>query len=239
MRRSLLFLLLAGSVCCSDFHRIEKRSYETYEDVDDVPDLGKTSVIRGLAIEKRVFGTNTVFRPRQMLQNNGINSAGVITITKEVAVRVPQPYRVTVTKAVHVPVPHPYPVFVPKPYPVPVKVEVQVPVPHPVPVKIIEEVPIEIPVYVNVPDPVKAEVPITKPYPIIKHVGVPSPVLKNVPIHQGQHPFKTILFNHFRNKLSKYINSPLNGEFNGYVPSKFGGIYGRQGYNTYASKWKW
>ncbi|XP_017773889.1 PREDICTED: uncharacterized protein LOC108560701 [Nicrophorus vespilloides] len=216
-------------------------------------------------------------------QNGGheIVQDQVVTVTKEVPVRIPQPYPITVTKQVKVGVPQPYPVHIPKPYPVPVQVKVPVHVPKPYPIKIIHQVPVRIPVYVNVPHPVKVEVPVPRPYPVevVKHVQVkvPTPVYVKVPvpIHTHSHEIQTQTNYHapvssnfqvpqinanyqagFEVQSSGFAGSyakaehglnmqnfqtsyQTSGTFNGYIPSKQGGMYQNQGYNSYASGWKW
>ncbi|CAB0005561.1 unnamed protein product [Nesidiocoris tenuis] len=111
-----------------------------------------------------------------------------ITIQKQVAVPVPQPYAVPVEKRipypvhvpVHVPVDRPVPVAVPKPYPVTVEKHIPYPVDRPVPY------PVKVPVKVAVPAPYPVAVP--KPYavPVEKHIAVPVPqpilVKKPVPV---------------------------------------------------------
>lgn len=123
-----------------------------------------------------------------------------VTITKKIAVPVPQPYPVHIVKKIPVPVPHPvpvpvdkpYPVHVPRPYPVPVEKPVPYTVikPVPVPVKVPIRVPVAVPVPISVPHPVP--VAIHKPVPVALHGTIqesfarqPTPVIAQQYVQQA------------------------------------------------------
>ncbi|XP_069679586.1 hornerin-like [Periplaneta americana] len=115
------------------------------------------------------------------------------TVTRQVAVPIPQPvpvavnrpipvpvaeyYPVTVHRAVPVHVPHPVPVNVLKPYPVLVNKHVPVPVAEPIAVPVLQPYavsvphPVAVPVSQPVPVPVAQPVTVTVPQPVVAQSG--------------------------------------------------------------------